>query len=317
MASEMVRSGRTKPIIGVGNAGFALGSLLGGLHLLWALLVASGWAQPLMDFIFWLHFIRPVYMIEAFDPLRAAGLVFCSRRRWATLLAAPSPYCGTTTIASNPDGRPICLRANGHGALDRPRFSDELGDFAKTLNDERVTLATVIRFMGRRSIAALLLFLALPMALPIPAPGISVLFGLPLIVISAQLMVGLHRAWLPAWLARQSISRASFTSMAERAAPTLHRLEHIVRPRLSWMAGDWAMVSVGTICLVLGIIITLPIPLGHMLPGAAISILALGLLERDGLVIGIGLTTAAVALAVVAAATHGVVTWVNMYLSEL
>jgi hypothetical protein len=75
MASEMVRSGRTKPIIGVGNAGFALGSLLGGLHLLWALLVASGCAQPLMDFIFWLHFIRPVYMIEAFDPLRAAGLV--------------------------------------------------------------------------------------------------------------------------------------------------------------------------------------------------------------------------------------------------
>jgi len=77
------------------------------------------------------------------------------------------------------------------------------------------------------------------------------------------------------------------------------------------------MVPVGTICLVLGIIITLPIPLGHMLPGAAISILALGLLERDGLVIGIGLTTAAVALAVVAAAMHGVVTWVNMYLSEL
>jgi hypothetical protein len=45
------------------------------MHLLWALLVASGWAQPLMDLVFWLHFIRPVLVIEEFDPLRAAGLV--------------------------------------------------------------------------------------------------------------------------------------------------------------------------------------------------------------------------------------------------
>ena len=48
---------------------------LGGFHLLWALLVVSGAAQPVMDFIFWLHFIRPVYVIEGFEPLRAAGLI--------------------------------------------------------------------------------------------------------------------------------------------------------------------------------------------------------------------------------------------------
>ena len=45
----------------------------GGIHLLWALLVASGFAQPVMDFVFWLHFIRPVYVIEGFDVARAAG----------------------------------------------------------------------------------------------------------------------------------------------------------------------------------------------------------------------------------------------------
>lgn len=66
---------RPQSQIGVNSLGFVLALLLGGWHLLWALLVASGTAQPLMDFIFWLHFIRPVYVIEAFDPLRAAGLV--------------------------------------------------------------------------------------------------------------------------------------------------------------------------------------------------------------------------------------------------
>ena len=41
--------------------------LLGGWHLLWSALVAVGWAQPLINFIFWLHFIRPVYVIERFN----------------------------------------------------------------------------------------------------------------------------------------------------------------------------------------------------------------------------------------------------------
>jgi hypothetical protein len=55
------------------------------------------------------------------------------------------------------------------------RFSDALALFANTVRSERVDLATIDQFMGRRSIGALLLILALPMALPIPAPGISVL----------------------------------------------------------------------------------------------------------------------------------------------
>jgi hypothetical protein len=41
--------------------------LLGGWHLLWSALVAVGWAQPLIDFIFWIHFLRPVYVVEKFN----------------------------------------------------------------------------------------------------------------------------------------------------------------------------------------------------------------------------------------------------------
>ncbi|HEV2336523.1 MAG TPA: exopolysaccharide biosynthesis protein [Stellaceae bacterium] len=202
------------------------------------------------------------------------------------------------------------VRDRGH------RFSDVLALFAETANGERVDLATIARFMGHRSIAALLLILALPMALPIPAPGISVLFGIPLILISAQLLFGRRRAWLPARLARQSINRAEFVAFVERALPRLRRLERIVRPRMSWLAGDWTMVPIGAISLILAIIITLPVPLGHMLPGVAISLLALGLLERDGLAIGIGLATAVLAFVVVAIATNGVATWLHAYLER-
>jgi hypothetical protein len=51
-----------------------------------------------------------------------------------------------------------------------------------------VSLADIAEFLGARSIGAWLLILALPMVLPVSAPGISILFGMPLMMISAQLM---------------------------------------------------------------------------------------------------------------------------------
>lgn len=57
------------------RAGAVTGFVCAGWHFLWAALVASGAAQPLIDFVFWMHFIKPVYVIEPFEPLRAAMLV--------------------------------------------------------------------------------------------------------------------------------------------------------------------------------------------------------------------------------------------------
>ena len=57
------------------SAALVLAILLGAWHLLWALLVATGWAQPLIDFIFRIHFIRPVYIVEPFNIVTALLLV--------------------------------------------------------------------------------------------------------------------------------------------------------------------------------------------------------------------------------------------------
>jgi hypothetical protein len=55
--------------------GLVLGAVIGLWHLSWSVLVAFGLAQPFIDFIFWMHFIKPVYVIQAFDPITAAILV--------------------------------------------------------------------------------------------------------------------------------------------------------------------------------------------------------------------------------------------------
>lgn len=62
------------------RAALAVGVVVGLWHLIWAALVAIGWAKPIMDFVLKLHFIQLRYEVAPFAPGTAAMLValtFC------------------------------------------------------------------------------------------------------------------------------------------------------------------------------------------------------------------------------------------------
>jgi hypothetical protein len=61
---------------------------------------------------------------------------------------------------------------------------------------------------------------------------------------------------------------------------------------------------IGLVILVLGFIMILPIPLlGNMPPGFAASVIAIGMTERDGLIVLIGTLVSALAIAIASVAT--------------
>ncbi len=194
-----------------------------------------------------------------------------------------------------------------HEADGTQHFSGALLSLAGAGHAERIRLLTITEFLGSGTIGSLLIFFALPMVLPIPAPGISVLFGVPLILISAQLLFGRRSLWLPRWLANRTISRSNLEAYVRRALPTVRRFEKLVQPRFSNLTRGISLRAVGTMCLMLALIIALPIPLGHLIPGAAISVIGLGLIERDGFAVLAGFLIGGIAIVVVTFATIGLV----------
>jgi hypothetical protein len=191
---------------------------------------------------------------------------------------------------------------NGNG-----HFSGALLSLAGADHAAQVSLSTITESLGSSTIGSLLLFFALPMVLPIPAPGISVLFGVPLILISGQLLFGRRSLWLPPRLANRTISRSDLENYVRRALPAIQKFETMARPRFAGMTRGLGLRAVGAMCLTLALIIALPIPFGHLVPGIAISAMALGLIERDGLAVFLGHLIGGIAIVVVTFATIGLV----------
>ncbi|MFT3955870.1 MAG: exopolysaccharide biosynthesis protein [Piscinibacter sp.] len=180
---------------------------------------------------------------------------------------------------------------------------------------ERVSVADLLAALGDRALAALLFVFAFPNVLPVP-PGTSALLGAPLIFLAAQLALDM-KAWLPGVIANRSMAHADYAALVRRIVPWLARAERLLRPRVTALASGAMESVVGLVCLLLSLVLVLPIPLGNMLPALAICLLALGILERDGLWVLVGLATAALAATVVSGVVYAMVKAAVYFLARL
>lgn len=169
--------------------------------------------------------------------------------------------------------------------------SEELSATLQKLADnagESISIKQICNALGDRSFGAFLLVFCLPNLVPLP-PGSSAILGIPLILISYQIMAGHSQIWLPKRLAEYSLTKYTFQCMIEKIIPFLKKGEAFVRERywpLNHTFGDKAF---GLFCLILAIVVTIPIPLGNWPPAFALAFLAAAYTKRDGITLTIGI----------------------------
>lgn len=182
----------------------------------------------------------------------------------------------------------------------RPRrLSQMFGQLAHDAKGD-ISVGAIRDALGDRSFAALLVIFAALNMIPLPPPA-SAFLGPPLMIIAAQMVYGSKRAWLPGFLTNRSLTAEQFRAFMDRIVPQLIRIEQYIRPRYwpFWRKrGDRV---IGCIALLMGIMITLPIPLGNWLPACCTALLGLALTERDGVLLAIGSVIGIVAVVVIAA----------------
>lgn len=211
---------------------------------------------------------------------------------------------------------PRGLRARLRRRPTPERTSEVLRHLTEQGEGDRITFREILTELKHRALGFTLLIFALPCCLPMP-PGIPTVCGIALVIIALNLIAARQRLWLPGAIANKSVARADLKRMVDRVAPYLERLEKVCKPRFPIVTDPVGKILIGLVILALGLIMILPIPfVGNMPPGFAASVIAIGMTERDGLVVLIGTLASAVAIALASVATGAaIVAAINFFAS--
>jgi hypothetical protein len=197
-------------------------------------------------------------------------------------------------------------RHSASGSCSSGVASTMLANLAKQAKDrDGLTIGEALDEMGRSGFGFIMLLLALPALIPIPGP-FGMVFGSALAIVAMQFSFGARNLWLPAIIRNRRIQKHAFAILQRHADPIVRPIERRVRPgRMQALGGDRLAYLLGLPVFVLAVAVALPIPFGNLLPVAAICLMALGMIERDGLVVLLGLLLTAIALMVTLVLLYG------------
>lgn len=160
-----------------------------------------------------------------------------------------------------------------------------------------LSLRQIVEVLHGRGFDVLVIILVLPFCQPIPLPGLSTPFGLALMFFGFRIALR-QKPWLPGWLLRREISYETLSKIVRGAIAVARRLEKVIHPRLRFMKHWWSFNAVNGLAIVSSaflLMLPLPIPFSNTIPAWSILLLALGMMEEDGVVIFLGYAMAGAA----------------------
>ena len=179
-------------------------------------------------------------------------------------------------------------------------LSRRLAQIIEQTEAERLSFTDLAAQLHSRAWGGLLFIFAAINVLPLP-PGTSVFFAIPLMIVSAQMVLGRASPWFPARIDRRGVKTSELQRLIAKIQGVEARIERVLKPRLGSLTGPTATRLIGIVCFLLALLAAIPIPLFHMAPAAAILLFGLALIYRDGALVIIAAAATVLSLAVDAA----------------
>ncbi|MDO6566109.1 exopolysaccharide biosynthesis protein [Alteromonas sp. 1_MG-2023] len=157
---------------------------------------------------------------------------------------------------------------------------------------EKQSAADIIARFEDRGFGPLLLIPSLIALLPTGAiPGVPSLCGITLFLICIQVALGRSTPWLPNKITNQEIQQDKLQSAVERAKPYVKKTEKLLKPRFTALSkSPWKnMVAAYCAFASLCMIPLEVVPFAVALPASALTLTAIGMTNRDGVFIGLGM----------------------------
>lgn len=197
------------------------------------------------------------------------------------------------------------------------RLSDQFLELALECEQEVLTVRELVEALGVRGHAFLALLCSIPFVLLVPIPGLSMPFGVVVCIAGLGVTFGFG-IWLPQWLMRRSLPGRLLAKVFRQSAKLLRRTEKILKPRLFALSESGvARAASGLLISISGLILALPLPPGTNFPPAIVGVLlALGVLERDGVVLIVGFAAFLLNITVFAGVFYFAGPWLMQWLSH-
>ena len=178
-------------------------------------------------------------------------------------------------------------------------LTDVMDQLVDNTEGETITLDELFRSLDSRSYGPLLLVVGLIAISPIGGiPGMSLVTGSLIMILCLQMMMGRSHPWLPERLMSIEFPRERLERTVDSGRPWAKWLETALHRRLSVLTKGPALIGIGVISILLAITFfpLALVPFGVFVPGLAITLLALGVTARDGLLVLLGYAGAIVAI---------------------
>ncbi len=154
---------------------------------------------------------------------------------------------------------------------------------------DTLTLGNLLSALGETSFGWAISLFSLLTLLPLP-PGSSLVTALPLLITTAQMVLGFPHVRLPGPLARLRLNYAKLRKTVLRLRPVTRRLERVLRPRHQQFFTSKSERPLGGLLFIIAFALFLPVPLSGWFPAVSLFIAGVGIVERDGVVTALGLS---------------------------